>query len=118
MNYIDMSDKLHTDPSKNEGSVSSSLRNILSTNKGSMPGHPEFGSGISKYLFELLDPLTSQLIKEEVIYAINRWEPRVIINNIDVIEDTDYNRLLIKLKYTIKSDAENMERNFIYRVQK
>ena len=118
MKYIDMSNKLTTELSINESAISNSLKNILGTSKGSMPGHPEFGSGISNYLFELLDPLVSQLIEEEVIYAINRWEPRVIINNIDIIEDTDYNRILIKLKYRIKLDVENTEMDFIYGVQK
>lgn len=118
MNYIDMSSKLGDEPVKNDTAVENSLQNILSTSIGSVPGHPEFGCGIDKYLFELIDPLVSQMIEEEIRYAINRWEPRVEIRKVIVIEDTDYNRIVIKITYSIKRDVENMEREFIFKSQK
>lgn len=118
MNYIDLNNDLNKTPSetKNETAVMNSLNNIISTKKGSVPGHPEFGSDLDKYLFELINPLTVELIREEIKYAIDRWEPRVTVLNIDVIEDADYNRLLIKVYFVIKSDVNNTELTYIYKV--
>jgi len=109
MNYLDIPSKLisntgvSTKPVKNDAAIYNSLNNIISTPKGSMPGHPEFGCGIDKYIFELMDPMIEQSIKSEIAYAIDRWEPRIKIIEINVIDDTDYNRILIKLKYNIKT---------------
>ncbi|MEA3485932.1 MAG: GPW/gp25 family protein [Candidatus Aerophobetes bacterium] len=116
MNYVDMASKLG-EYAKNDIAVENSIQNILSTSIGSVPGHPEFGCGIDKYLFELIDPLISQMIEEEIRYAIDRWEPRVEILKVIVIEDTDYNRIVIKISYIIKRDVENIEREFIYKIQ-
>jgi len=114
MNYTDLAGKIGAAPVKNEEAVENSLHNILSTPIGSVPGHPEFGCGIDKYLFELIDPLVSQMIEEEIRYAIKRWEPRVKIRKVIVIEDPDYNRLIIKIAYSIIKDKENAEREFVF----
>jgi phage baseplate assembly protein W len=120
MNYIDLNSDLSIEPSKtkNETAVMNSLNNIISTRKGSVPGHPEFGSDLGKYLFELMNPLTIELIKEEIKYSIDRWEPRVTIKNIEIIDDLDYNRILIKVYFTIKSDVNNTELTYIYKATK
>jgi len=119
MKYVDIPSKLNGTIaySTNDEAITNSLMNILSTQQGTVPGHPEFGSDIGKYLFELIDPRIMLLVEESIRYAVNRWEPRVNIIDIDVIEDSDYNRILIKFKYSINSDPENMERDFIYKFQ-
>ena len=116
MEYIDIPDNIKKENVKTwEGAVNNSIRNIIATPVGSMPGHPEFGSGVSKYLFELLDPLTEELIKSEIEYAMDRWERRIKIITIDIISDMDYNRILIKMYYVIKNDPDRTEREFIYK---
>jgi phage baseplate assembly protein W len=114
MNYTDLASKIGSEPVKNEDAVENSLHNILNTPIGSVPGHPEFGCGMDKFLFELIDPLIAQNIEEEIRYAIKRWEPRVSVRKVVVIEDPDYNRLVIKIAYSILRDSENPEREFIF----
>jgi len=118
MKNTDIPSRLNGTNSSGYEAINFSLQNVLATPIGSVPGHPEFGCGIDKYLFEMIDPLVTQLIEEDIRYAVGRWEPRVEIINVEVIEDPDYNRILIKLTYTIKKDVENMEREFIYKSQK
>jgi len=119
MKFIDINSKLLKGSKNDRGykAINNSLNNILSINKGSLPGNPEFGSNLSKYIFELIDPLITQLIKEEVISAIKRWEQRITVNKIDVIEDTDYNRVLIKIDYSIKQD-DSINEEYIYKIIK
>jgi len=118
MKNTDIPSRLNDINSNGYDAINLSLQNVLATPIGSVPGHPEFGCGIDKYLFEMIDPLVTQLIEEDIRYAVNRWEPRVKIISVEVIEDPDYNRILIKLTYTIKKDIENIEREFIYKSQK
>lgn len=123
MNFVDMPDNIgpegnQAQDEKGEKAISQSISNILSTSPGSMPGHPAFGCGMDKYLFELIDPLMAKMIEEEIRYALSTWEPRVTVHKVQVIEDEDYNRLVIKISYTIIRDPENAEREFIYKSQR
>jgi len=114
MNYNDIAPKLDSEPVKNVEAVMQSMGNILATTIGSVPGHPEFGCGIDKFLFEQIDLLTIQLIKEEVKYALGRWEPRIKVLDIDVQEDLDYNRVNIKIIFYIINDPDNPEREYVF----
>jgi len=118
MNYIDIPNNINnTDMVKNDVAINNSLNNIIGTTKGTMPGHPEFGCKIDKYLFELLDPMIIESIKIEVEYAIKRWEPRITIKSIIVNEDLDYNRILINVIYNIKNDITSNEYSLIFKQQ-
>jgi len=114
MNYKDIPPKINKENLTGEAAVMSSMKNILSTSIGSVPGHPEFGCGINKFLFEQLDYLNIHMIKEEIKYALKRWEPRINIQDIEVKEDLDYNRVNIKIKFNIINEPDNPEREFIY----
>lgn len=94
--------------------VKNSLYNILTTNKGELPGEPEFGSNLSRYLFSQLDFATLIMFEEDMKSCIRRWEPRVTITSIDTQMNTDYNELICNLKFIINSDPE--EKIFEYRV--
>jgi phage baseplate assembly protein W len=116
MTYTDISPKLNTEPLKNEDAIMASMGNILATPTGSVPGHPEFGCGMDKYLFEQIDLLTVQMIKEEVQYALARWEPRIKVLDVEVKEDLDYNRIDIKVIFSILNEPDNPERDYIHSV--
>jgi len=116
MNYIDIPNKLKgSEPVKNDKAITNALKNIISTPKGTVPGHPEFGCGMDQYIFETIDPMVKESIKAEILYAVGRWEPRVKITEIEVIDDPDYNRILIKMKYNILSDVKSNEYEYIFK---
>jgi len=120
MKYVDMPSKFsklggEEEPlAENENAVNNALMNILTTVKGSVPGHPEFGCGVAKYLFEILDPMIEAMIEAEIKYAVDRWEPRVEIKRVDVKSDPDYNRVIIKLVYELIGDVKGNEHEFIF----
>lgn len=120
MNFVDMPDKLTKSNEDNElfvtgeKAIGNAIKNILETSPGSVPGHPEFGCKVDNYLFELIDPLISKMIEEEIKYAMKRWEPRVTITKVLVNDDPDYNRLIIKIGYIIIRDPTNTEREYIF----
>jgi len=116
MNYTDISSDLNSNKRAiNESAIFNALNNIISTPKGSVPGHPEFGCGMDRYIFELMDPMVKEAIKGEIMYAINRWEERIKVTEIEINDDPDYNRIVIKIKYTIMNDVKSNEYDYIYK---
>jgi len=114
MNYIDIPRAIEDEFTKNSVSVKNSLQNILCTEIGTLPGNPEFGVKLDKFLFSLINPLTVGMIKEEIKYSLIKWEPRIDVKSIDVSENSDYNRLSIRIVFYIKNDVNNTELEYIY----
>lgn len=87
--------------SYDEGAVKNSLKNIFNTNPGEKLLNPEFGLSLKRYLFSPLTQDLAETIGDEIVSGIERYEPRVILNNVDVYVDFDDNQYLISLTLTI-----------------
>ena len=74
---------------KNVNAISRSVRNIILTTPGEKFFDPDFGSNVSKLLFENVDDITASQIQEEIEFSINNYEPRVKLINVEVIADND-----------------------------
>lgn len=86
-----------------EESVYQSLNNILITKPGQRIFNPEFGSDMDKVLFEVMDEVTAAQLYRTVTEAVERWEPRIIIDNSqsDIIPNYDSNSYDVKLVFEI-----------------
>ena len=74
---------------------------------------PDFGAGLSDFVFEPLDATTMNLVKTRVQEALIAWEPRIDILNISVTADpVQYNQLLIDMTYRVR--ATNSQFNLVY----
>ena len=62
---------------KNENAIARSIRNIVFTLPGEKYFNPNFGSKISKVLFENIDDITASVIVDEIKESIRNYEPRV-----------------------------------------
>lgn len=87
--------------------IKNSIINIITTKKGSRRMLPNFGVDIDRYLFEPLDRITARKIGNELLSEILRWEPRAIIDNINVAADVNNSMYSIDIYYTI-SDISNI----------
>ena len=75
---------------------------ILRTRPGERLMRPDFGCGLDRYLFEPNSIATLRLIQEEVKVSIQRWEPRVTLNDIVVaVNPTDARAVDITIYYTL-----------------
>ena len=63
------------------------IRLILGTAKGERPMRPEFGCAIHDYVFAPADITTAGQIAYEVKRAVEQWEPRVSVADVDVTVD-------------------------------
>ena len=96
--------------------IRQSLNILLSTSLGERVMEPRYGCNLNDYLFE---PLTSSVIgyiKDLVEHAILFYEPRILIEKIEVTEqdslDLIEGRFTIKIEYTIPET--NSRFNFVY----
>jgi Bacteriophage baseplate protein W len=86
---------------------------ILTTYPGERPMRHEFGSRLRDFVFR---PINSQTVAElsyEVRQALIRWEPRVIIEAVNVLPNRrDEGLLYIDIQYRIKET--NDRRNLVF----
>jgi phage baseplate assembly protein W len=88
--------------SSGELNVRESICIILRTQQGERILRPDFGCGLDRYLFEPNSVATLRLIQEEVKLSIQRWEPRVRLNDVVVaVNPTDARAVDITIYYTL-----------------
>lgn len=97
----------------NEDSVIGSIRNILFTNKGERVYNPEFGSNLTKLLFENFSVFTAQSAKNDIVTAIENFEPRVKNVKVFVEEDDDNHSLKITLVFTLLNNSRELSTTFL-----
>jgi phage baseplate assembly protein W len=96
-----------------EDDIRQSIRIILGTAPGERVMRPDFGAGLSEFVFEPLDATTMNLVKTRVREALIAWEPRIDLLNVDVAADPgEHNKLLIDMTYRVR--ATNSQFNLVY----
>lgn len=89
-----------------------SMRQILITPKGSRFFVPTFGSMLYSIIYEPNDFIISDLARLYAREAIEEWEPRVKIEDIQTDSGTDPQVLFMKIIYRVLST--NSLENFVY----
>jgi hypothetical protein len=75
--------------SEGEENIRESIRVTLLTELRERVRLPEFGAGLTSYLFEPNNVATRHLIEERIARALKRWEPRIKVEKTRVNEDPD-----------------------------
>ena len=102
----------------NEDSIKQSLKNLILTNRTERPYNPLLGSRINALLFDPLDTLTAQSLKEEIQETIKAFEPRAVLNDVSVYPDEDNNGFTINIIFsTINIPQETRIELFLQRVR-
>ena len=86
---------------KNANAIARSIRNIISTSPGEKFFDPDFGSNVTKLLFENIDDISAISIRDEIENSINNYEPRVSLISVETTPDYDNNAFDVKLTYRI-----------------
>lgn len=90
---------------KNERSINKSVRNIVQTVSGEKFFDSAFGSSVNGQLFELVDYANASLVEQEVRTALNNYEPRIEIVNVEVIPLAETNEFEVTIVYDIVGQA-------------
>ncbi|GAA3458575.1 GPW/gp25 family protein [Saccharothrix longispora] len=93
--------------------IAEAIRLVLGTAPGERPMRPEFGCGIHEHVFAAADGTTAGHVAREVRAALERWEPRVEVDEVAVAFDSvDVGTLYIEVRYTVRTT--NDQRNLVF----
>lgn len=93
--------------------VEESIRLVLGTRPGERPMRPEFGSRIHELVFAPADAGTAGQLAFEARTALERWEPRIEVDDVDVTFDSHREgTLYLDVHYHVR--GRNDPRNLVF----
>ena len=102
---LDLSLKIHPIrkdiiPLKDDAAIKNSVKNLLLTNFYERPFNDDIGANLRALLFEPADAITRISLKENIRRVINKYEKRVLLQEIDIKDhDNSYNiTVVFKIK--------------------
>lgn len=88
--------------------IRESLEVILLTQLGERVRLLEFGAGLRAYLFEPNIPSTHRLMQEQIVQALNRWEPRIRLDSVALRPDPEEAHTAIAvIEYRLVADGSS-----------
>ena len=78
-----------------------SVKNIVQTIPGEKFFDPNFGSDVRSQLFELVDFGTADLIEQQILVALENYEPRIEQVQVEVDPQPDKNEFNVTVIYEI-----------------
>lgn len=85
---------------EDEDAIKNSLLNIFTINKGEVPGKPDFGNPMNLQVFDLFNFFNQKDMEASIKAVITKYEPRVTLHNVIIIEAPEFNRIVIQLEYS------------------
>lgn len=96
-----------------EREIEESIRLILATAPGERPMRPEFGCAVHDYVFAPADASTAGDIAYAVRVSLERWEPRITLDDVAVrFDEVDQGVLYIDIRYEVR--GTNDPRNLVF----
>ena len=86
---------------RNENAIARSVRNLIMTIPGERPFNPVLGSNVYKLLFENFDSQTAFAIKTQIQVCLDNFEPRIVVEEVDVSPDFDAHEFNVTITYKI-----------------
>jgi len=98
--------------------IKRAVKNIILTNKYERPFNSDFGCNLRGFLFENITEPLLVIIKDRVAMAIEKYEPRVTVEDVVVKDDQDKNGLSIMVSFLINgTEAPVSVSTFLQRVR-
>jgi len=94
--------------------VKRSIRNLVLLNHYEKPFHPEIGSGVRDMLFELMTPVTAQILARKIQDVIENYEPRARLVGVRANPNLDRNEYNVTIEfYVVNAPTELVELDVI-----
>ena len=91
---------------KDAAAVKQAIKTLILTNHFEKPFDPFFGGNLRSLLFELAYDDTADEVKENIIKSIEVYEPRAIIQELEVNANPDLHSLDVYLQSSVANSAE------------
>lgn len=93
--------------------IEQAIHLILGTAPGERPMRPDFGCAIHDLVFAPVDATSATLMEQHVQAALERWEPRVTVEEVTVSpDDADPAVVYIEIRYRPRD--RNEPRNLVF----
>lgn len=93
-----------------ETSVRQAIEAILRTRPGEQLARPDFGAGLAELLHEPNTAATRRRVQDLVTASLQRWEPRIDLDRVDVIEvPGEPSRLRVEIAYRLRATQAPQE---------
>ena len=93
--------------------INQSIRNLLYTSYYERPFQPLVGSNLRTILFEPADTITRNDLKQAITSIIGNYEPRVTLENLIIVDQSDKNAYRVTIVYKINMTQEPVELNVV-----
>ena len=98
--------------------IKRAVKNIILTNKYERAFNSDFGCNLRGFLFENITEPLLVIIKDRVAMAIEKYEPRVTVEDVVVRDDQDKNGISIMVSFLINgTEAPVSVSTFLQRVR-
>ena len=81
----------------NEEAIQRAILNIITTRRASRPFRRNFGSNLMDLLFDPLDEVTARLIRVRLMEDIQRYETRVVLEQVEVLTDSENDAYYVEI---------------------
>ena len=85
-----------------QNAIKTNLIDFFLTEPGERYLNPTFGGGLRSFIFEQINNNTVEGLKENIQSKLDINFPNVIVNKLDVLQDPDYNTLIVSINYSIQ----------------
>ena len=86
--------------------VKQAVRNLLLTNYSEKPFMPDFGGDLTSMLFRLSTEIDDDNLEDDIIKAIETYEPRAEVLNVNTIISPDSNEVRATVTFRVISTQE------------
>ncbi|MFJ9407347.1 GPW/gp25 family protein [Streptomyces sp. NPDC101393] len=98
---------------RREREIEESIRLVLATAPGERPMRPEFGCAVHDMVFAPVNEATAGRIRYEVRSSLDRWEPRIEVQDVEVSPAPDEPSVLfIDVRYSVR--GTNNPRSLVF----
>jgi len=91
---------------KDAAAVKQAVKNLILTNHFEKPFQPFFGGNVRGLLFELADDTTGSDVEEQIVSAIEQYEPRAQLLSVDVNSQPDRNSISATITFKVVNSQE------------
>ena len=81
--------------------VKRSIRNLVLLNHYEKPFRPEIASGVRDMLFELMTPVTAQILARKIEDVIQNFEPRARLISVTALPNLDRNSYEVSIEFYV-----------------
>lgn len=95
-----------TELSQDAKSINECLGILLRTRPGELLGDPEYGCNLITRIFQYNGIIVDTLIVEDILEAVDKYEPRITMSDSDIKIVKDIDKINIYIQYLIKESGE------------